>query len=85
MAQARLAATPDSATLPNGIYLYGNSPKPNQVAQNYIVLERHNGKVVGAFYSPQSEFTCFTGDIEGTQLDVEEQIPEASKRYCQLN
>ncbi|MBD1822898.1 hypothetical protein H6F51_10400 [Cyanobacteria bacterium FACHB-DQ100] len=79
MAQARLAATPDSATLPDGVYLYSNSPKPNQVSQNYVVFERHQGKVVGAFYSPQSEFTCFAGELEGTQLDVEEQVPEEVK------
>jgi hypothetical protein len=65
------ASTNDLATLPDGIYLYGNSPQPNELARNYVVFERRNGDVVGAFYSPQSEFTCFAGDLQGTRLDVE--------------
>jgi hypothetical protein len=65
-----------SAALPNGVYLYGNSPQPNQLAHHYVVFERHNGAVVGAFYSPQSEFTCFAGDIQGTRLEVEALVPE---------
>lgn len=65
-----------SAVLPDGIYLYGNSPQPNQLARHYVVFERHLGEVVGAFYSPQSEFTCFAGDIQGTRLEVEARVPE---------
>ena len=67
----------ESAALPNGVYLYGNSPQPNQLARHYLVFERRNGAVVGAFYSPQSEFTCFAGDIQGTRLEVEALVPEA--------
>jgi len=54
----------------NGTHVYGNSPQPNQLARNYVVFERKNSKVVGAFYSPQSDFTCFTGKIQGTRLEV---------------
>lgn len=76
-AQARQKSSiHESATLPDGVHLYGNSPVPNQLAHNYVVFERHKGKVVGAFYSPQSEFTCFAGGIRGTRLEVEALIPE---------
>jgi len=68
-----------SAALANGVYLYGNSPQPNQLARHYVVFERHNGAVVGAFYSPQSEFTCFAGGMQGTRLEVEALVPEQPK------
>lgn len=67
------------APLVDGVYLFGDSPQPNQLTRNYVVFERSNGKVVGAFYSPQSEFTCFTGDLQGTRLDVEALVPEESE------
>jgi hypothetical protein len=56
------------AALPDGIYLYGDSPQPNQVLQNYIVFQRHNDTVVGAIYAPRSDFACFTGKIQGNTL-----------------
>lgn len=70
------SSTNKSATLPNGVHLYGNSPQPNQLAGHYVVFERRNGAVVGAFYSPRSEFTCFAGGIRGTRLEVEALVPE---------
>ncbi len=68
--------THQSDALPNGVYLYGNSPQPNQLLRNYVVFEQHNGQVVGAFYSPQSDFTCFTGAVQGTRLEVAAMAPE---------
>ena len=56
------------AALPDGIYLYGDTPQPNQVLQNYIVFQRQNDRVVGAIYAPRSDFTCFTGKIQGNTL-----------------
>ncbi len=83
-AQARppRAATTQTATLPNGVYLYGNAPQPNQLSHSYVVFERDNGKVVGAFYSPRSEFTCFAGDLQGTQLEVEALADEDSGTHA---
>lgn len=69
-------AANQSEVLPNGVYLYGNSPQPNQLLRNYVVFEQQNGQVVGAFYSPQSDFTCFTGDVKGMQLEVAAIAPE---------
>lgn len=56
------------AALPDGIYLYGDSPQPNQVLQNYIVFQRQDDRVVGAIYAPRSDFACFTGKIQGNTL-----------------
>ncbi|MCC5618547.1 hypothetical protein LC605_26360 [Nostoc sp. CHAB 5836] len=47
----------------NGIYLYGQSPKPNELGQGYIIFQKQQGKVTGALYMPQSEFNCFQGTI----------------------
>ena len=52
----------------DGIYLYGQSPEPQQIGQEYIVIEVSKGKAVGAFYLPSSEFNCFNGTIEAGKL-----------------
>jgi hypothetical protein len=87
-AQARQQDPADElASLPDGIYLYGNSPQPDEVAHNYVVFERRDSEVIGAFYSPQSEFTCFAGDLQGTRLDVDAIVlgePETQQVRAQL-
>lgn len=80
-AQAQQPSDNPSITAPDGVYLYGTSPRPNQLARDYVLFERDNDKVVGAFYAPQSEFTCFSGDIEGSQLDVEAVAYDASRTF----
>ena len=75
-AARQASTTPPSTALPDGVYLYGNSSQPDQLLHNYVVFEQQNGKVIGAFYSPQSEFTCFAGTTQGTQLDVQAMAPE---------
>jgi hypothetical protein len=57
-------------SLPEGIYLYGESPRPEEVQKEYFVFEVRRGKVVGAFYLPRSAFYCFYGNLESTQLNV---------------
>ncbi|MBD2442579.1 hypothetical protein H6G25_05055 [Dolichospermum sp. FACHB-1091] len=47
----------------DGIYLYGQSSTPNQLGQGYIVFEKHQSKIIGALYVPQSEFSCFQGSL----------------------
>lgn len=53
------------ANLPtkDGIYLYGQTPQPNQLGQGYVVFHKQQGKVVGALYMPSSEFSCFRGTL----------------------
>ena len=52
----------------DGIYLYGQSPEPEQMGQEYMVFEVSQGKVIGAFYLPHSEFSCFYGTLQSGKL-----------------
>ena len=65
-------SSPDSTSISSSdrIYLYGQSPKPDEIKQEYFVFEVRQGKVVGAFYLPRSAFYCFYGNIERTQLNL---------------
>ncbi|WP_228048944.1 MULTISPECIES: hypothetical protein [unclassified Nodularia (in: cyanobacteria)] len=48
----------------DGTYLYGQSPAANQIGQAYVLFEQRQGKITGALYMPQSEFSCFQGAME---------------------
>lgn len=50
----------------DGIYLYGQSQKPGEMGQGYIIFEKRQGNVTGALYMPNSEFSCFNGTLEQT-------------------
>lgn len=52
----------------DGIYLYGQSPEPDQIGSAYMVFQVEQGQVVGAFYMPRSSFDCFQGDFHADQL-----------------
>lgn len=54
----------------DGVYLYGQSSESNQLGQQYMVFEMQQGKVTGAFYLPQSEFSCFQGSLNSHKLSV---------------
>ena len=56
--------------LKDGVYLYGESPQPEQIGQSYMVFEVKQGQVTGAFYMPRSSFDCFTGVPEGNYLSL---------------
>lgn len=61
----------DSTVLPDdGVYLYGQSPEPNQVGQTYAVFEVIDSEAVGAFYMPSSSFDCFYGEIGPQEFDL---------------
>lgn len=59
-----------TSTMPEGIYLYGRSPDPEEIGQEYLVFEAQHGKIVGAFYMPSSEFNCFHGTVESNQMNL---------------
>lgn len=63
---------PDTAStgLAEGIYLYGQSSKPNEIKKEYFVFEMRQSRVVGGFYLPRSAFYCFYGTSEQTQLNL---------------
>jgi hypothetical protein len=65
-----VAPTTSRASLPNGTYLYGQAPLGGQMGQEYVVFEVRQGQVVGAFYTPNSEFSCFQGVLENNQMNV---------------
>ncbi len=54
--------------LSDGIYLYGQSPKTEQIGQEYLVFKVQQGKITGAFYMPRSEFSCFSGTLDAQQM-----------------
>ncbi|MEH1874199.1 hypothetical protein [Nostoc sp.] len=63
-------ATKDAGVLPkadfpvkDGIYLYGQSPKSNQLGQGYIIFQKQQDKITGALFMPHSEFNCFQGTL----------------------
>ncbi|MBW4614507.1 MAG: hypothetical protein KME21_14780 [Desmonostoc vinosum HA7617-LM4] len=60
-AQNSLDKAAESNSYTNGTYLYGETPQSNQIQKGYLVFQRQQGKIVGAFYYPNSEFSCFTG------------------------
>jgi len=69
--------SPDSETavvqrnfLTDGVYLYGESPQPEEIGQSYMVFEVKQGQVIGAFYMPRSSFDCFTGVPQGNNLSL---------------
>ncbi|WP_421659036.1 hypothetical protein [Leptothermofonsia sp. ETS-13] len=62
------AVSAPAVTLPDGVYLYGQSPKPEQIGKGYFVFEVNHGKVVGALYMPRSSFDCAAGSFQGNQL-----------------
>ncbi len=47
----------------DGTYLYGQSSTPNELGQGYILFQKQQGKIIGALYVPQSEFSCFQGTL----------------------
>ena len=63
---SRLSGTPAT----NGVYLYGESDRPETIGKEYIIFERIGNKTVGAFYLPRSEFNCFKGQFQGSRLNV---------------
>ncbi len=58
------------ASIPDGIYLYGQSSEPEQIGKEYIVFEARQSKVIGAVYLPSSEFSCFYGTVDSKQMNL---------------
>ncbi len=63
---------PQSIVLPaaSDLHLYGETNQPDVVGKEYMVFETTGNKTVGAFYLPQSEFSCFYGRFQGARLNV---------------
>jgi len=59
-----------SQRMPDGVYLFGQSPEAFQMGSEYIVFEVNQDEVVGAVYAPHSSFDCFTGEVRNQQLSM---------------
>jgi hypothetical protein len=81
---AKTVALAQASSLPNGVYLYGQSAKPQQIGQAYFVFEVRQGKVVGALYMPMSSFDCAFGalDAEKVSLTVIDSYDRSENPYA---
>jgi len=75
-----IAQAQAAVTIPNGVHLYGQSP--HQIARDYMVFEAAQGKVIGAFYRLESEYSCFWGNIESHQLNLTVMEPYGQETYA---
>lgn len=77
----------------NGVYLFSNAPQiaPQNFVSNgisasenleYIVLQLDNNQVVGGFYQTLSEYSCFTGTVQGESLDLWVSPPDTTEAYA---
>lgn len=62
------ATSTQTTTLPDGVYLYGQAAKPDELGKGYFVFEAKKGQVVGALYMPRSSFDCAAGRFDANQL-----------------
>lgn len=69
-AQVSTAAAPDRTVMTDGVYLFGQSPNPDEMGATYAVLSVKDNQTTGAFYQPHSSFDCFSGEIAPDRLDV---------------
>ncbi len=58
---------------------YGNGSESQ--ASEYIVLQLENNQVIGGFYQPLSEYSCFAGNFHGETLDLWVSMPDTSDVY----
>ncbi len=61
---------PQTTTLPDGVYLYGQSAQPEQIGKGYFVFEARQGKLIGALYMPRSSFDCTYGRVEPDKVSL---------------
>lgn len=57
-----------TTTLPNGVYLYGESSRPEQIGKSYFVFEVKQGKLIGGLYTPRSSFDCTYGSVQPNKV-----------------
>ena len=60
----------NQSLLSDGAYLFGQSDQPDQLGEEYIVFQVKGDRLLGAFYMPSSEFSCFSGVIVGNHLKL---------------
>jgi hypothetical protein len=68
-AQPEMVAS-NNQSLANGTYLYGESNQPGKTGSEYVFFENQSGRVFGAVFLADSEFSCFHGEVHPGQLDM---------------
>jgi hypothetical protein len=64
------ATNSSSRLIANGTFLYGESNQPGKQNSEYVVFENKSGKVFGAVFLANSEFSCFHGKLRSSQLNM---------------
>lgn len=72
---------PTSSPLADGVYHYGQANKLDQSGVTYLVFEVHQGKVHGALYQLNSEYSCFNGTVEAQRLNLQVLEPYEGEPY----
>ncbi len=67
---AAILGADNDSTVAGGAYLFGESSEPGQLGKEYMVFEVNEGRMVGGFYSPSSDFSCFTGNIKDDVMSL---------------
>lgn len=67
---AEIINDPVNAILNNGIYFYGKSPERDKLGVEYLIFKVQNNQLIGTFYMPQSEFSCFSGQVEQDKISL---------------
>jgi hypothetical protein len=69
-----LADNADRVIIPNrltdGVSLYGEADRPDEVGKEYLILEKVGNKTIGAIYMPRSDFSCFYGRVKKSELNI---------------
>ncbi|MCW6037627.1 hypothetical protein K4A83_15280 [Spirulina subsalsa FACHB-351] len=73
--------TPVISPWRDGIYHYGQSQNLNQHGATYLVLKVQQGRVNGALYQLDSEFSCVRGNLDNQRLNLRVQDVETNEFY----
>jgi hypothetical protein len=57
-------------SLSNGTHLYGETNVPGAVGREYVVFDHQGGQAIGAVFLAGSEYSCFSGQLQGDRLKM---------------
>ncbi len=69
-AQVSTTAATSRTVMADGVYLFGQSPTPDEAGITYAVLSVKDNQTTGAFYQPRSSFDCFSGEIAPNRVSI---------------
>ncbi len=77
----QVSPSPTGVRLEDGVYVYGETDKPDQLGVTYMVFQLKNNQVTGAVYSPNSSFDCFKGSLNAGELALSVMDSYGKKAY----